>query len=236
MTSQVNCISHIKIANFGGGINSVAGILKYGIDSFDEVIFADTGDEKPETYEYLKYLIEQKGWKITIVGKEFHWNKNIYDYYTERKSFPNAALRDCTGKFKIHPMRRYLRKKYGKKVHFDVHLFIDYSEIFRMKTSDVQYQTLHYPLIEDKIDRKGCEQIIVDNGYLMPSKSSCFFCPFNTPKQWLKLKSEHPELFDKAVALENIRGKIRKKEYRLINLSETLKDGNQSCLTGYCMS
>lgn len=236
MTKLVKCLPHIKIANFGGGVNSVAGILKYGIDSFDEVIFADTGSEKPETYEYLKYLVEQKGWKITIVDKSFHWGMTIYEYYTKRKSFPNAALRDCTGKFKINPMRRYLRKKYGKKVHFDVSLFIDYSEIFRVKTSDVLYQTLHYPLIDDKIDREGCLEIIKQSGYLMPSKSSCFMCPFNTPKQWMKLKSEHPDLFEQAVKLENIRGPIRKKEYRLINLKETLKDGNQSCLTGYCMS
>ena len=105
----------VKIANFGCGVNSVAGVLKYGVDSFDEIVFADTGNEKPETYKYLDFLINEKSWKISVVGKDYHWNKNIYDYYIERKSFPNAALRDCTGKFKIEPMKRYLRKKYGKK-------------------------------------------------------------------------------------------------------------------------
>lgn len=226
----------VKIANFGCGVNSVAGVLKYGIDAFDEIVFADTGNEKPETYKYLDFLINEKNWKISVVGKDYHWNKNIYDYYIERKSFPNAAFRDCTGKFKIEPMKRYLRKKYGKKVHFDINLFIDYSEIFRMRDAEVLYQTLVYPLINDKIDRDDCVKIIQDSGYPIPPKSSCFFCPFNTPKQWLELKDKHPELFEKAVKLENIRGKIRKKEYRLINLKETLKDGNQSCLTGYCMT
>ena len=45
----------IKIANCGIGVNSVAGILKYGLDSYDEILFSDTGSEKPETYEYLKF-------------------------------------------------------------------------------------------------------------------------------------------------------------------------------------
>ena len=44
-----------RIANFGCGVNSVAGILKYGADHYDEIIFSDTGSEKPETYESVSY-------------------------------------------------------------------------------------------------------------------------------------------------------------------------------------
>ena len=58
----------IKIANCGIGVNSVAGILKYGLDSYDEILFSDTGSEKPETYEYLKFLTEKKFncWWVSI--------------------------------------------------------------------------------------------------------------------------------------------------------------------------
>ena len=59
----------IKIACFGVGVNSVAGILHYGSHSYDEIIFSDTGSEKPETYEYLKFLNEEnkraKNWLHT---------------------------------------------------------------------------------------------------------------------------------------------------------------------------
>lgn len=224
-----------KIANFGGGLNSIAGLIKYGTSQYHEIVFADTGSEKPETYEYINWLNNVKKWNITIVDGKYQ-GKILYDYYIGRKSYPNAAFRDCTKKFKITPMRKYLRTKYGKKVHFIVDLFIDYGEIFRMKTSDVSYQTLNYPLINDKIDREECLQIVKDAGFPIPVKSACFMCPFNKPKQWLDLKEKHPDLFEKAVILENIRGKRKKKEFNLINLKETLKDGNQSCLTPYCMS
>ena len=223
----------IKIANCGMGVNSIAGLLKYTTDNYDEIIFSDTGSEKPETYEYLKFLKDIVKWPITVIDGRYQ-GKVLYDYYIDRKSYPNAAFRDCTKKFKITPMRKYLRLKYGKKAHFLVDLFIDYSEVFRMRDSDVQYQTLNYPLINDKIDREGCLKIIKDAGWPIPEKSACFMCPFSKPEAWLKLKEKHPELFEKAVILENIAGKRRKKEYNLINLKETLKDGNQSCLTGYC--
>ena len=47
----------IKIASFGCGVDSVAGLLlskEQGIE-YDEIIFADTGSEKPETYQYLDF-------------------------------------------------------------------------------------------------------------------------------------------------------------------------------------
>ncbi len=67
----------IKIACLGVGINSVAGILHYGLESYDEIIFSDTGSEKPETYEYLKFLRNEKKWKITTVWDHYDPNENI---------------------------------------------------------------------------------------------------------------------------------------------------------------
>ena len=190
----------IKIANFGAGVNSVAGILHYGLDSYDEIIFSDTGSEKPETYEYLKYLIDEKGWKITILDD--HYGVSLFDYYYEKSTIPRMKFRDCTNKFKITPIKRYLRKKYGKKEIFQNSIFIDYSEFHRMKKADVKYQILHYPLVYDKINREDCLEIIKKEGYKIPMKSGCFMCPFNTKSMWLNLKLNHKDLFDKSLELE----------------------------------
>ena len=190
----------IKIANCGVGVNSVAGILHYGASNYDEIIFSDTGSEKPETYEYLSYLIKEKGWKITIIDD--HYGKNLFDYYYDKSTIPRMKFRDCTGKFKIDPIKRYLRKKYGKKEIFQNSIYIDYSEFHRIKTSDVKYQVLHYPLVYDKINREDCIKIIEDAGYKIPIKSGCFMCPFNSKKMWQLLKTKHPDLFVKALALE----------------------------------
>ncbi|MGC8646500.1 MAG: hypothetical protein ACP5T9_03085 [Thermoplasmata archaeon] len=33
-------------------------------------------------------------------------------------------------------------------------------------------------------------------------KSSCFFCPFQTRREWYWLRYAHPDLWQKAIALE----------------------------------
>ena len=43
-----------QIASFGCGVDSVAGLLLNS--NYDEIIFADTGSELPETYAYLDYF------------------------------------------------------------------------------------------------------------------------------------------------------------------------------------
>tara|TARA_R110002020_G_C16058644_1_gene755262 strand:- start:62 stop:733 length:672 start_codon:yes stop_codon:yes gene_type:complete len=192
----------IKIACFGVGVNSVAGILHYGLDAYDEILFSDTGSEKPETYQYLKFLTEKKGWNIKVIND--HYGKSLYDYYLEKKTYPSRVFRTCTDKFKIRPLRRYLRKKYGKKESFEMTVFISFEEYHRMKTSDVNYQILNYPLVMDKINRDHCIKIIKDSGYPIPLKSGCYMCPFNTRGDWSKLKVNHPDLFEKSLKLEKI--------------------------------
>ena len=205
----------LKIGNCGVGVNSVAGILHYGQDAYDEILFSDTGSEKPETYEYLRFLIEDKKWNITIVND--HYGKSLYDYYIDRKIYPTPAFRDCTGKFKISPIKRYLRKKYGKKETFLSDIFIDYGEFHRMKTSDVKYQTLNYPLVYDKIDRDQCIKIIKDAGYPVPMKSGCFMCPFSKKADWIDLKNNHPKLWEDALRLERL-GQKHTKSYKMPQL------------------
>ena len=53
------------VLSFGGGVNSAAlmvVLLREGLP-FDEAVFADTGGEVPETYQYLEtarqYLADQ---------------------------------------------------------------------------------------------------------------------------------------------------------------------------------
>ena len=43
-----------QIASFGCGVDSVAGLLLNS--DYDEIIFADTGSEMPETYAFLNYF------------------------------------------------------------------------------------------------------------------------------------------------------------------------------------
>lgn len=206
-----------EIASFGCGIDSVAGLLLMKDESYpyDEIIFADTGSEKPETYAYLDYVKQKLGWNIKVVRSKYG---NIYDYYYNKKIYPTRFARDCTGKFKLDPINKYLRTMYGKQAHFNMHIFIDYSEVTRIRTSKYNYSTLIYPLVERKISREDCKRIITEHGLPIPAKSGCFFCPFTPPKVWANMKLERKELFDKSLALEKNSVMRHKTDFPLIVL------------------
>ena len=83
-----------------------------------------------------------------------------------------------------------------------MNIFIDYSEFHRMHTSDVKYVKNVYPLVEQKITREKCIELIKSKGYLIPQKSGCYFCMFTPKKKWIELKNNHPDLFQKTLDLE----------------------------------
>ena len=75
----------IKIASFGCGVDSVAGLLlskEQGIE-YDEIIFADTLEERPETYAYLEYFEKKSGFKINKVVSHLG---SIYDWHFRKNS------------------------------------------------------------------------------------------------------------------------------------------------------
>jgi len=192
----------IKIASFGCGVDSVAGLLlskEQGI-KYDEIIFADTHDELPETYAYLDYFEKKSGLKITKVSRELN---SLYNNFFTHKSQSSKFHHWCSSKWKIAPIRKYLRKKYGKKETFEMNIFIDYSEFHRMKTSDVKYSKNIYPLVEQKLNRDQLKEIIKSKGYLVPEKSGCYHCCFTTKKGWIKLRNKYPDLWEKTKDLEN---------------------------------
>jgi len=187
----------LKIASFGCGVDSVAGLLLNS--DYDEIIFADTGSERPETYTYLDYFEKKSGLTITKVKSHLG---DMYDYHYKKKIQPAPFRRDCTSKFKISPIRKYLRETYGKKETFEMNIFIDYSESHRMRTPDVKYIINKYPLVERKLNRDQLKEIIKSKDYILPIKSGCYFCCFTTKKGWIDLKDKQNELWKKSLALE----------------------------------
>ena len=189
------------ILSFGGGINSVAlmvVLLEEGCP-LDGAVFADTGGEVPETYEYLataKEYLAGHDVPLTIVTKR---GRTLYETSWDRRVFPSSIWRWSTRDYKITPIHRHYR---SLDSHINQYLGIAWDEIHRMKDSRVKYVTNLYPLIDRGFTRADCVAIIEEAGLPIPQRSSCFFCPFNSVDRWRWLYETHPELFDKAVALE----------------------------------
>jgi 3'-phosphoadenosine 5'-phosphosulfate sulfotransferase (PAPS reductase)/FAD synthetase len=190
------------VLSFGGGVNSVALMVLLIQEDLplDEVLFADTGSELPETYDYLTVAEEycrKHGVPFVTVRKAS--GVSLYDHCLSRKVIPSAVWRWSTRDFKVTPIHRRYRSTGG---HIHQYLAIAYDEIERMKTSRVEYVTNLFPLVDRRITRQGCIEIIESAGLPVPVKSGCFFCPFNSAERWAWLNRAHPSLYKKAIRLE----------------------------------
>lgn len=191
------------ILSFGGGVNSVAlmvWIIQHN-HPLDEVVFADTGVELPETYAYLPlvqdYLAMHRV-KFTHLEARVR-GRNLYETCWERRVIPSTIWRWSTRDFKVRPIHRYYR---SLDAHINQYLAIAYDEFQRMKTSRVSFITNIYPLVTQRLSRQDCIALIRQANLPVPVKSSCFFCPFSTLDRWKWLHETHPDLYQKAIALE----------------------------------
>jgi len=196
----------MKYLSFGAGVQTTALLLMYDELKFDEVIFADTGAELPETYEYMeKYSIpfmEEKGIKFTIVKGNEKGINNLEDYSLNYKISPSIQFRWCTTKFKIKAITNYIRSKPKSEFPITAILGISYDEFHRMRKSPFDWQENEYPLVYKKITREQCKKIIMQHGWSLPPKSGCYFCPFKGVKEWRDLYFNHPDLYERAMRIE----------------------------------
>ncbi len=112
VTEAIKYSQPIKIFSSGWGEDSVTEIvLNHAF--WDVIIFADTGNEQTETYDYIKKFMKTmpkvSRYKVRVVHSRLG---KIYDYYYQKKKTMSYTQRDCTFKFKIDPIKDYIKKKY----------------------------------------------------------------------------------------------------------------------------
>lgn len=188
----------MNILSCGAGVNSTAIIAGYakGIFDLDTVVFADTGGEFPETYDYitatLKPFCDKIGLPFSMVRSKHYPLKS---YYEERQIIPTRRFRHCTDKFKIVPINQYCKANFN---NYGLILGIAEEEKHRAKN----WNGIDYPLITHGIDREGCKELIRSAGLPIPRKSGCYFCPFTPKAGWIELLQNHRELYLEAEKFE----------------------------------
>ncbi len=166
---------------------------------FDAAVFADTGGELPETYEYLgvaQKFLREHGKHLTIVKSGVG---TLYNTCVRRAVVPSKIWRWSTRDYKVKPIHAWYR---SLGVHVHEYLGIAYDEIERIKPSGEPYITSLFPLVDLQVSRDGCIDIIERAGLPVPVKSGCYFCPFNNIERWKEIHATHPDLFRKAMELE----------------------------------
>ena len=167
-----------------------------------EYFFCDTGAELPETYEYLDKLEVALGRPIARLN-----SKKGFDHWFEiyRGTLPSPQMRWCTKKMKLEPIEDWLGDDEA----------VSYVAIRADETGRKGYVSTKpnikavFPFVEDGIDHAGVLQILENAGLGLPeyyewrTRSGCYFCFYQRKSEWVGLAERHPDLFEKAVAIES---------------------------------
>ena len=190
------------ICGISGGKDSSA-LAVYLLDTVPEMeyFFCDTGAELPETYEYLTRL-------QVILGKPIERLNATrgFDHWFEvfRGALPSPQMRWCTKNMKIKPIEEWIGDTPAVSY---VAIRADESNRKGYISTKANIQT-RFPFVEDEIDRDGVMRILEDAGIGLPkyyewrTRSGCYFCFYQRKAEWIGLAERHPELFERAVAIE----------------------------------
>jgi hypothetical protein len=190
------------ILSLSGGKDSAA-LAVYMRDRVPEMeyIFHDTDKELPETYEYLGRL-------EAILGKQIHKTapEHSFDKWLDvfGGMIPSNHRRWCTRMLKLKPFEDYIG---DRKVFNYVGLRAD--EEREGYISHKPNITTIYPFREDGLIKADIIRILEESGLGLPTytnwgrtRSGCYFCFYQQKIEWVRLKQEHPELFEKAKQYE----------------------------------
>lgn len=166
-----------------------------------EFFFCDTGAELPETYEYLTRLEVILGRPIARLN-----TRRGFDHWFEvfRGALPSPQMRWCTKNMKIKPIEAWIGD--DPAVSY-VAIRVDESNRKGYISTKPNIQT-RFPFVEDRVDREGVMRILADAGIGVPAyyewrtRSGCYFCFYQRKAEWIGLADRHPDLFDRAVAIE----------------------------------
>ena len=195
----------MQAISLGWGVQSwtLAAMAALGEIDADVAIHADTYWEKAATYEFVKQWqpwLESKGLRVVTVGEPSQAVSKAKTSSTDIPAFTKSERgdgqlrRQCTQRWKITPIRRWLTAELERqgirKVPGCVESLqgISLDEWQRMKDSDVKWIVNCYPLVEMRMTRGDCISWLSAHDLPTPPKSACVFCPFQSINTWKELK------------------------------------------------
>lgn len=118
--------------------------------------------------------------------------------------------RQCTGDYKIVPIRRKVRELAGltrrrspKYPVVEQWIGISLDEAIRMKPSFESWQINRWPLIEQRMTRRDCLRWLERHDYPIPPRSACIGCPFHSDAHWRDMRDNDPDAWADAVDLDH---------------------------------
>lgn len=263
----------MRVFSFGGGVQSTAALVLSAQKKlpYTDFVFANVGEdsENPATLKYIEEVAIPYATRHGITIHEVKKNgMTLYEDITSENSNVSIpvrmgnsgipAQRNCTTWWKVKVIERWVKQHAGatKQNRVAVGVGISADESHRMRTDDPKKEPFvkkEYPLVDMLLTRSMCKEIIASEGLPVAPKSSCWFCPYLRRSDWIHIRQKTPDLFDKAVDLEQHLNQKRLAAGRdkvflttwLLPLDKAVDqpsmamfDDNEldNCESGYCMT
>ena len=172
------------VISYGGGVQSTALVVLAMSEGWDvdEIVHVDLLDaESPATREYVvrfrEWLRREYGRDVTVIERNMYWDMLDNPAFTpvpwhgRRERF--MLKRQCTREYKVAPLVRYLYDRYPAG-RIGLMLGISVDEYHRMRDSSAARIEHVYPLVDRRLTRWQCREIIERAGLAVPWKSSCW--------------------------------------------------------------
>lgn len=186
----------------------------------DLILFADTGGEKDETYDYewiiQDYLASVDFPPLITVRycpKKAHY-KTLEENCLVNATLPSLAFgyKKCSLKWKRQPQDKYMRSfplarqawANGMTVIKCIGYDAGPKDMRRSNIADDAQYHYWYPLRELGWVRERCIEEIEREGLPAPMKSACFFCPSTKPYEIEWMEQNHPDLCDRIIRIEEV--------------------------------
>ena len=198
-------------------------------------IFNDVGSELPETYEWLDRVESITGWSIQRIGSDLEATikkKNVLPSRLMRYCTADTKIKPFEKTFQDEPATVYYglradepaRKGYVphkniipkyplRELKINLLMVLEITKTKGLKPPTFFWETLYNLVNEEMYQRlplidwhSYISEIEFDYLFAGRSRSNCYFCFFQRLYEWVWLDETHPDLFEKALELEQTYG------------------------------
>lgn len=198
---------------WSGGITSAVAChlaLKKYPKKFCRIIMLDTKNEHEDTYRFLKDCEKWYGLPIEQISSSDY--SGVEDTWFRHKSLNTANGAVCS-----YMLKRRVREKWEKENFYLWQVFgFEYNkkEMNRAKALKLNHPHTRprFPLIEAKMDKKECMELVEAQGIRLPEAYHMGFHNNNCLKTgcvqggigyWQKIQKERPDLFHRMAGIEH---------------------------------
>jgi hypothetical protein len=216
----------LRLLSLGAGVQSLTVLLlacEGQIPKFDHALFADTGWEPRAVHDQLAKATEvaaRAGIPVRIVSGG-NIRRDALDATSRFVTMPlhvrnpdgskGMARRQCTGEYKIKPLKAAARILLGYPhpvrvpagVYAEQAIGISVDEFHRAKDSDVRYLRNVFPLLDLGMSRDDCIAYLRENGFGETVKSACVGCPYSGNARLRWIRDTDPDAWADLVAFDH---------------------------------